>query len=112
MNTRTILNTVIPIVAMMTGSKSQFQPTSFEIHQGFALEGHVIKTLPLFLAECLMVCEDLLTCFSVNVYKDGNGGDMCDLNQSIKERSPHSFVRKTGYRYVQTSDASYWVNSH
>ncbi|KAK3696721.1 hypothetical protein QZH41_013081 [Actinostola sp. cb2023] len=58
---------------MTTVLRSQFLPTSFEIHQGFALVGHVIKTLPLFLAECMMVCQDTLSCFSVNVYKDGNG---------------------------------------
>jgi hypothetical protein len=69
--------------------------------QGRALVGHVIKTLPLFKADCMTTCKETLSCFSINVYKDEHGGDMCDLNRSNKKQSPESFVHKTGHDYAE-----------
>jgi hypothetical protein len=91
-------------VAMSTveGNDSFFKNlAAFDIHPGRALVGHVIKTLPLFKADCMTTCKETLSCFSINVYKDEHGGDMCDLNRSNKKQSPESFVNKTGHDYAE-----------
>ena len=48
-----------------------------------------------------MACADLFGCRSVNVHKDSNGKEMCELNDSSKSTDPGSMVSKTGYDHYE-----------
>lgn len=93
----------ISAVAMTTVVTSNFCPSfaPFYSDYGYALVDHVIKTLLLFKPDCMSVCQETLTCFSINIYQHQNGSLMCDLNRSNKKQRPGSFVLKTGYEYAE-----------
>ncbi|XP_031551773.1 uncharacterized protein LOC116289037 [Actinia tenebrosa] len=73
----------------------------FDIEPGHALDGHVIKSLPLFKADCMETCKETLSCFSINTYKDQHGNNLCDLNRSTKKQSPKSYSKRVGYDYSE-----------
>lgn len=79
----------------------------FDIEPDHALDGHVIKTLPKFKADCMATCKETLSCFSINTYKDQLGNNMCDLNRSTKKQSSKSFVKRIGYDYSEPSVSRY-----
>ncbi|XP_031555108.1 uncharacterized protein LOC116292015 [Actinia tenebrosa] len=81
----------------------------FHRHHGNALLNHVIKTLPLFFADCMTACQETLGCFSINYYK--NQGFVCDLNRSTKTQDPGSFVRMSGYEYAEAEKKKYCEKS-
>ena len=99
---RALLDPIITsllFVAITTVSGSHFLVTPLDIDKGFALVGHVIKTLPLFKPDCMDECQQTLSCFSMNFYQ--NGSDMCELNRSTKKQSPNNFTWKSGYDYAE-----------
>jgi hypothetical protein len=75
----------------------------FHRDHGYALIDHVIKTLSLLIADCFLVCQETLSCFSFNYREFINGTYVCELNRSNKKQSPESFVRKEGYEYAETT---------
>jgi len=68
-------------------------------HYNEALQGHVIKTIQINRFDCTMECSEMMGCWSINIYKDGTGKDMCDLNKSSKSKSPGSMVIKADYEH-------------
>ena len=66
-----------------------------------ALKGHVIKQLPADSEQCLKKCARSVGCFSINIYKDGDGTQQCELLRSTKTASPRDFVFKSGYDYYE-----------
>ncbi|KXJ20667.1 C-type mannose receptor 2 [Exaiptasia diaphana] len=75
--------------------------STFHRDHDYALIGHVIKTLPLFITDCLVACQETLRCFSVNYINFHNGTYNCELNWSNKKQSKDSFVRREGYEYAE-----------
>ncbi|XP_031561144.1 uncharacterized protein LOC116297122 [Actinia tenebrosa] len=99
-------------IAMTIVSSNEFCPAGFApFHRdhGYALVGHVIRTLYLFLPDCMTACEETLICFSINVYKNQNSGNVCELNQSNEKQKPESFVRMEGYQYAESQKKRFCV---
>lgn len=74
----------------------------FHRDHGYALIGHVIKTLSVFLADCQQACQETLECFSFNYCRLSNGSFVCELNRSNKKQNPGSYVPKEGYQYSES----------
>jgi hypothetical protein len=94
------------IVAMVTvqlpwiHAKYDFHDqVAFDRHYNEALLGQVINTIPANRMDCSVACVDTPGCRSVNIYKNSNGQEMCDLNKSSKTARPDSIVSKSGYEY-------------
>jgi len=73
--------------------------SNFNKYYNKALQGHVIKTIQINRFDCTMECSEIMGCRSINIYKDGSGKDMCDLNKSSKSKSPGSMVTKADYEH-------------
>ena len=73
----------------------------FHRDHGYALIGHVIKTLNVFIADCMSACQETLSCFSFNYIDFHNGTFLCELNRSNKNQSSGSYIRKEGYEYAE-----------
>ena len=73
----------------------------FHRDHGYALIGHVIKTLNVFIADCMSACQETLSCFSFNYIDFHNGTFLCELNRSNKKQSSGSYIRKEGYEYAE-----------
>ena len=81
---------------------NMFTSTSlFHRDHGYALIGHVIKTLNVFIADCMLACQETLSCFSYNYVDFYNGTFLCELNRSNKKQSSGSYKRKEGYEYAE-----------
>lgn len=94
----------ISAVAMATVVTSNLCPSfpPFYSDHDYALVNHTIQTLSVVKPDCMAVCQETLTCFSINIYRHQTDGTwMCDLNRSNKRQKPESFVAKTGYEYAE-----------
>jgi len=90
-----VYGTILVFSSLVNLVFSDCKPTStFDKHYNEALQGHVIKTIQINRFDCTMECSEIMGCRSINIYKDGSGKNMCDLNKSSKSKSPGSMVIK------------------
>ena len=80
----------------------------FHRDHGYALIGHVIKTLDVIFIDCMTFCQETLSCFSFNYIDFHNGTFLCELNRSNKNQSRGSYIRREGYEYAE-SPVSVWT---
>ena len=93
---------------------SIFTSTSvFHRDHGYALIGYVIKSLNVFITDCMLACQETLSCFSFNYIDFHNGTFLCELNRSNKNQSHVSYISKEGYEYAEPKvSASSWRLRH
>lgn len=98
---------LFPLIAVTTTSATDPLFNTFGVYQydhNKAMIGYVIKILnKTNEPDCIMACEETLACFSINLYKDHEGRNTCELNRSNKKQKHHAVVSKAGYRYAEPS---------
>jgi len=97
---------IVPLLSLLVTSDVidldyPWMTTIANRNHGYALVGHVIKTLSLFLPDCIAACQETLNCFSINYADYTNGTFVCELNRSSKKQNEASYGPKQHYQYIE-----------